>query len=54
MEVIENISNQVTVLNLVHRFATLRNCNQIVEIENGNIKNIGIYNEIALKDGVIL
>ena len=52
MEVIENISNKVTVLIVAHRLTTLRNCNQIVEIENGNIKNIGTYNEIILKNRV--
>jgi len=54
MEVIENKSNKVIVLILAHRLTTLRNCNQIVEIENGTIKNIGAHNEIALKDGAIL
>lgn len=51
MEDIVNISNKVTVLIVAHRLTTLQNCDQIVEIVDGNIKNIGTYKEIVLKDG---
>jgi ATP-binding cassette, subfamily B, bacterial PglK len=53
MEVIENIRDKVTVLIVAHRLTSLKNCTQIVELENGMIKNIGTYNEIVLKDGLI-
>jgi len=53
MEAIENMHDKVTVLIVAHRLTTLRNCTQIVELENGMIKNIGTYNEIVLKDGAI-
>jgi len=53
MEAFENIRDNVTVLIVAHRLTTLKNCTQIVELENGMIKNIGTYNETVLKDGVI-
>jgi ATP-binding cassette, subfamily B, bacterial PglK len=52
MEAIENIRDKVTVLIVAHRLTSLKNCTQIVELENGMIKNIGTYNEIVLKDGL--
>ena len=51
MEAIVNASNKVTVLIVAHRLTTLKNCDQIVEIVDGNIKSIGAYKEIVLKDG---
>ena len=54
MEAIVNATNKVTVLIVAHRLTTLKNCDQIVEIVDGNIKNIGSYKEIVLKDGAKL
>jgi len=54
MEAIENMSDEVTVIIVAHRLTTLKNCSQIVELEDGHIKNVGSYNEIVLKNGVTL
>jgi ATP-binding cassette, subfamily B, bacterial PglK len=52
METINNLSDEVTILIVAHRHTTLKNCTQLIELENGNIKNIGTYDEIVLKNGV--
>jgi len=54
MEAIENMSTEITVIIVAHRLTTLKNCSQIVELENGHIKNVGSYNDIILKRGVTL
>lgn len=38
MDVIEGLSNQVTVLIIAHRLTTIKNCTQIIEIVHGEIK----------------
>jgi ATP-binding cassette, subfamily B, bacterial PglK len=54
METINNLSDEVTILIVAHRHTTLKNCTQLIELENGKIKNIGTYDEIVLKGGVTL
>jgi ATP-binding cassette subfamily B protein len=46
MEAIENLSGDLTLLIIAHRLTTLRNCSQIVELDNGCIKRVGSYHEI--------
>ena len=46
MEAIENLDNEITTLIVAHRLTTLRNCTQIVELENGKIVRIGSYLDI--------
>jgi ABC-type multidrug transport system fused ATPase/permease subunit len=52
MQSIDRLSKDLTVLIIAHRISTLKNCNQIVELENGNIKKVGSYQEIinAMKE----
>lgn len=38
MDVIEGLSNQVTILIIAHRLTTIKNCTQIIEIGNGEIQ----------------
>ena len=47
MEAIENLSDELTVIIVAHRLTTLKNCTQIVELENGQIKRIGSYTDIV-------
>ncbi len=47
MQAIENLSQDLTILIIAHRRSTLKNCNQIVEIDKGQIKQIGTYQEIV-------
>lgn len=46
MNAISNLSSEITVLIIAHRLTTLKNCTQIVELENGEVKKIGSYKEI--------
>jgi ATP-binding cassette subfamily B protein len=46
MQAIENLSKDITILIIAHRTTTLKNCNQIIELSNQGIKNIGSYSEI--------
>ncbi len=48
MQAIESLSQDLTVLIIAHRLTTLKNCTQIVELENGNIKRIGTYQDVVL------
>lgn len=47
MEAIENLADDITILIIAHRLTTLRNCDQIVELQNGEIKSVGTYEEIV-------
>ncbi len=46
MQAIESLSEDLTVLLIAHRLTTLKNCIQIVELVNGEIKRIGSYEDI--------
>lgn len=46
MQAIENLGNEVTVIMIAHRLTTLRNCTRIVELDNGEIANVGTYADI--------
>ena len=48
MQAIESLSQDLTVLIIAHRLTTLKNCTQIVKLENGNIKRIGTYQDVVL------
>jgi ATP-binding cassette, subfamily B, bacterial PglK len=45
MKAIENLGNELTVIIVAHRLTTLKNCTQIVELENGQIKREGSYTD---------
>jgi len=47
MQAIEGLSENITILIIAHRFNTLRNCTQIVELDDGRIKRIGTYQDIV-------
>lgn len=49
IEAIENLSKDITLLIIAHRLSTLKNCTQIVELGQGEIKKIGAYQDIADK-----
>ena len=46
MEAIENLGDELTVIIVAHRLTTLKNCTQIVELEDGWIKRSGSYQNI--------
>ena len=47
MEAIENLSDKLTVIIVVHRLTTLKNCTEVVELEEGRIKRSGSYANIV-------
>ncbi len=47
MSAIENLSKNLTLLIIAHRITTLRKCNQIIELVDGNIKRVGSYQQIV-------
>jgi len=46
MESINNLSKDITVLIIAHRLTTLKNCTNIVKLDNGNLEEIGSYKDI--------
>ena len=49
MESIINLKNDLTILIIAHRVTTLKNCDQIIELEKGSIKRIVSFEEIIQK-----
>ncbi len=47
MQAIDELSGELTILIVAHRLTTLRNCSQVVEMEDGVIKRVGSYAEIV-------
>ena len=46
MQSIESLSKDLTIIIVAHRFTTIKNCTQIIELDEGVIKNIGNYKQI--------
>jgi ABC-type multidrug transport system fused ATPase/permease subunit len=46
MEVIENLSSELTVLIVAHRLTTLKKCTQVIDLVDGKVGRIGSYSEI--------
>jgi ABC-type bacteriocin/lantibiotic exporter with double-glycine peptidase domain len=51
MESIESLGDELTVIIVAHRLTTLKNCTQIIELEDGQIKRIGTYEDIVGQRG---
>lgn len=47
MQAINSLGSHLTILIVAHRLTTLRECTQVVELEAGNIKRIGTYQDIV-------
>ena len=47
MEAIDGLSQDLTLLIIAHRISTLKNCTQIVELENGSIRRSGSYENVV-------
>ena len=48
---IENLRRQKTIIAIAHRIKTLKNCDKIIYINNGEIIDIGTLNELKNKHG---
>lgn len=46
MEAVESLDQNLTVLIVAHRLSTLKNCDRIIQLENGKIKSIMSYSEM--------
>ena len=46
---IENLKGKITILTISHRFYTIKNCDHIFVLENGEIKEEGTYEELYSK-----
>jgi ATP-binding cassette subfamily B protein len=49
MQAIDSLGDHLTILIVAHRLTTLRNCSQIVELQNGELKRVGSYADIVEK-----
>ena len=49
MQAIEGLSKDLTLLIIAHRITTLKNCSQIIELNKGEIKRIGSYQDMVFK-----
>lgn len=47
MDAIANIAQDITILIVAHRLTTLKGCDRVIELENGNVKRAGSYEEIV-------
>ena len=47
MQVIEGLSEDLTLLIIAHRLTTLKNCTQVVEMVEGGIRSIGSYTTLV-------
>jgi ABC-type multidrug transport system fused ATPase/permease subunit len=47
MESFENLDKEITLIIIAHRVSTLRSCNKIFEINNGEVKNCGKYQDLV-------
>ena len=49
-EAINNLSNHnLTIIIIAHRYSTLKHCNKIVELKNGEVNNISTYEQLKKK-----
>jgi ATP-binding cassette, subfamily B, bacterial PglK len=46
MDAINSLGKEVTIIMVAHRLTTLKNCNLIVEIDQGSIGRVGSYNNM--------
>lgn len=51
MQAIDSLGGGLTILIVAHRLTTLRNCTQIVELQNGELKRVGSYADIVENTG---
>jgi len=49
MQAIDGLGNHLTILIVAHRLTTLKNCSQIIELHNGELKRVGSYADIVEK-----
>jgi ATP-binding cassette subfamily B protein len=48
MDSIYGLSDDLTIFIVAHRLSTLKNCTQIIELENGQLKRFGRYEDLQI------
>lgn len=51
-EAIENLMRNRTVILIAHRLTTVKNADQIIVIDRGNIAETGTHEELLAKNGI--
>ena len=47
MHAIDAMGSELTIIIVAHRLSTLRNCDQVLELEAGKLKRVGTYADIV-------
>ena len=50
MEAMNNLSNKITIIIIAHRLSTVKNCDNIFLLGNGNLKDQGTYDDLVIKN----
>ena len=50
METLYSLNKDITIIIIAHRLDTVKNCDNIFLLENGEIKSQGNYNELSQKN----
>ena len=46
MDAVNNLSKDITIILIAHRLSTVKKCDKIILLENGEIKNQGKFEEL--------
>jgi ATP-binding cassette subfamily B protein len=46
MRTLETLGREITILIIAHRLSTLKNCDRVVQLEEGGIRSVGAYKEL--------
>jgi ATP-binding cassette subfamily B protein len=46
MKSINDLSDEITIIIVAHRLSTLKSCNKIIELHDGEVSSIGTYDEL--------
>ena len=51
-EAINNLSKQKTIITIAHRLSTIKNCDKIIVMDKGFVKEVGTHNELITEKGI--
>lgn len=51
-DAINNLSKQKTIITIAHRLSTIKNCDKIIVMDKGFVKEVGTHNELISKKGI--
>ena len=51
-EAINNLSKQKTIITIAHRLSTIKNCDKIIVMDKGFVKEVGTHNELIAEKGI--